>query len=613
MERDFSDTTIGPLFKKIVEQFGREIAVFSNQEPVTYRQLQAYAGQIAGLLTASQGPDGTPVVLLVGHDGPAIAGLLGAIFAGRPYCFLARGSRRTEHEFIIQDLGAKVLLTDNAHQEQALALAGDELQVLNIEDIEPDSPSLLPAPGGAQDDPVAIYYTSGSTGRPKGVIRTHQSILGRLFVDNGIYQAASPDNIAGLRALNFGATSASVFQALLNGATLHLGDPQTMSTRELAEWLVQNRISILRLPTSLLRQMLEVLPADFCFDDLRHCRPSGRFLWADAQDLWRYLPHNCRMGHGLASTEGALITYWDIKRDQAPLGEVVPVGYPVPGVELRILDMDGQPVPHGQTGEIVISSPYVTVGYWGKNSQGAGKIQADPEAPNRRIMFTGDLGRLVGDGLLEFVGRKDNQVKVRGYRVELEVIEAALEQLPGVAEAAVRALAIDGGDNKLIGYVEGQNDAPLSTAGLRRRLVELLPEYMIPARLLQMRKLPRGATGKVNRAALPDPDRARPNLGVPFVAPRSEMEHQLTAIWRDLLDLEEVGVLDSFFDLGGQSLLAAGVASRIQSDLAIDIPLRLLYETATVAELAVALQTFAEKKVQEPEDDLQEKLRLLGL
>lgn len=306
------------------------------------------------------------------------------------------------------------------------------------------------------------------------------------------------------------------------------------------------------------------------------------------------------------------MTHLNLQRGNLPVGDIVPVGYPVISVEIMLLDQEGQAVPEGEVGEIVVSSPTISPGYWANKDLSAQRIKQDPAAPDRRIFYTGDLGRFRADKMLEFVGRKDNQVKVRGYRIELEAVEAAIEQLPGIVQAAVRAIPDGQGDRQLIGYVEPELGNHLSTAVLRRQLSEKLPKHMVPTRLVEMQELPIGATGKVNFTELPNPGRSRPELDLPYVAPRSSTESALAEIWSELLDIEKIGINDSFFDLGGQSLLVASVATRIHAIFQINIPLKTLFEAATVAALAEKIDGLIDDSDQTTCADLEANLRMLG-
>jgi amino acid adenylation domain-containing protein len=613
MENRGQNDTIDRLFVDVVRHHADEIAVSKGENRLTYRELNNWANQAAFALAPTAENNRVPVALLFGQGLAGIVGSLAALKAGRPYSYLDERSPMQEHETILQDLGSQVLLTDSAQMQRARDLARDHhLTVVNLEELPPDL-ALHDRPADNNPaDVAAIYYTSGTTGHPKGVIRTHRTILGRLQVDRWCYKVGPGDNLALLRNLNFAAACATVHNGLLNGATLHLAEPRQMSAVDVARWLVEKRITSLRAQTVLLRQIMDVVPQSFCFSDMRYCRPSGRLLRTDVERLWRHLPDSCLLGHGLASTETSLVAYLNIQRGELPHGKIIPVGCPIKGVEIMLLDQEGQPVPEGEVGEIVVSGRNVTPGYWGNDELSAQKIKQDPTAPNRRIMSTGDLGRLRADKLLEFVGRRDNQVKVRGYRIELEAVEAALEQLPGVAQAAVRAIADDRGDRQLVGYVEPEIGINLSTTVLRHQLSEQVPEYMVPVRLIEMQELPLGTSGKVKLAALPDPGRSRPELELPYAAPRSSTEIELAKIWSELLDIEKIGIDDSFFDLGGQSLLAASVVTRIRAVFQIDIPLKTMFEAATVATLAEKIDAWIDDSGQTTGADLEENLRMLG-
>ena len=606
--------TIEGLFADAVSQYPHAIAVSEGDSQLTYHELNSWVNQAAFALSSHEETEHAPVAILCGHDFTGIVGALAVLKAGRPYTCLAERSPRLEQLFILRDSGAQVLLTSGAHMQRAQELAQAlQLTVLDLEKLPSNAPADDRPSSKRPVDIAAIYYTSGTSGHPKGVMRTHRTILCRLQADRSGYPVGFGDNLALLNKLNFAGSCATLFNGLLNGATLHMADPQQMSVVDLAGWLVEKRITLLRAQTALLRQILDIVPQSFCFSTLRYIRPSGRLLRGDVQRLWHYLPEDCLVGHGLASTEISLATHLTIRRGELPAGEIVPVGSPVHGVDIMIVDSAGQPVPEGEVGEIVVSSAMVSPGYWGNLELTQQKIKQDPAAPDRRTISTGDLGRLRADKLLEFVGRKDNQVKVRGYRIELEAVEAVMEQMPGVTQAAVKALANEKGDNKLVGYVVFDAGANSSTVILRRKLAEFLPDYQIPERLIELDKLPLGITGKVNSNALPDPDCSRPELDVPYVPPQTKTEAAIAGIWSAVLGLESVGIQDNFFDLGGQSLLAAIITTQLNAQFQVNLNAKTLFDAPTISLLAEVIDHEHNQTGSLANDDLQAKLRLLGI
>jgi acyl carrier protein len=269
------------------------------------------------------------------------------------------------------------------------------------------------------------------------------------------------------------------------------------------------------------------------------------------------------------------------------------VGYAVDGIELLLLDEQGQPNPI--QGEIILRGEQVALGYWQKPDMTQAAFQVDLTDRAKRSYRTGDLGRLLPDGQLLFLGRKDSQVKVRGMRVELVEIEAVLAQHPAVAEAVVIDREDTKHDKRLVAYLVTDRD--INGLDLRPFLKQKLPDYMVPAVFMSLERLPLTPSGKVDRQALPVPDKTRPNLAETFVAPRTPLESQVAAIWAELLQVEQIGVDDNFFELGGHSLLAIQIVSRIRNTFQIEMPLHSLFEAPTIADLAVVLTQLSADQV----------------
>jgi hypothetical protein len=321
---------------------------------------------------------------------------------------------------------------------------------------------------------------------------------------------------------------------------------------------------------------------------------------------------------GLASTETGADRLFFIDRE-TELPRVLPVGYPVAGSEILLLDEHGREVGPGEVGEIAVRSRYLALGYWRRPELTAEKFLAiadkggvevlrcygvkdanpntpTPQHPNTptsntqhpplRIYLTGDLGRMLPDGCLFHLGRKDFQVKVRGYRIETGEVEAALLEQAEIREAIVAAREDRPGDKRLVAYVVPVAKRAPTVSALRRALADTLPDHMVPSAFVMMEALPRTANGKVDRGALPGPGRTRPDLETPFAAPRTPLEQALAAIWAEVLGLDPVGLHDNFLELGGHSLLAAQLLSRVRSAFQVDLALRRFFQAPTVAGLA---------------------------
>jgi acyl carrier protein len=279
----------------------------------------------------------------------------------------------------------------------------------------------------------------------------------------------------------------------------------------------------------------------------------------------------------------------------------VPVGYPVDHKEVLLLDEAGTEIGFNRTGEIAVKSHYLSLGYWRKPELTQVKFKPDPQGGDQRIYLTGDLGRMAPDGCLFHLGRKDFQVKVRGYRVEVSEIEMALLEHAAVKEAAVVGREIQSGDRQLVTYFVPTREPAATVTELRNFLKDRLPDYMIPSAFVMLPALPLTPNGRVDHLALPAPEGTRPELDTPFAAPRTPIEAELAKIWADVLSLDQVGIHDNFFDLGGHSLAATRVVSQVIKQFRLDLPLQSLFQSPTVAEMAAVIDERQKNRLTEEE------------
>jgi acyl carrier protein len=311
-------------------------------------------------------------------------------------------------------------------------------------------------------------------------------------------------------------------------------------------------------------------------------------------------PSTCILFNGLATTE----TGTEFRRyfiDQTtPIGEPrVPVGYAVEGTEVLVLDESGRAVDDDCEGEIVVKSRYLSPGYWQRPALTREKFRPDANGGEERLYYTGDVGVRRSDGCLLHLGRKDFQVQIKGHRIEVAEVEAALLAIPAIEEAVVVARADELGELRLVAYVVSAGQAAPTVSALRRALQTCLPSSMIPDSFVSLEALPRTPAGKIDRQALPAPDQVRPHLDVPFARARTPIEEIVATIWAEVLNLDRVGVLDQFLDLGGHSLLATQIGARIVRTFGVELPVRTLFDTPTVADMAVVIAQCADQVVQD--------------
>ena len=469
-----------------------------------------------------------------------------------------------------------------AHGTQVLRLDADAALWAG-ESAEP-----LPAGEVALDHDHLAYviYTSGSTGRPKGVLIAHRGVVNVIRESARLLDVGPESRVLQLASLSFDASVLEIFTALATGACLVLTRRETLLSGEaLGRELAAERITTIAIPPSLLDKVPEgiELPA------LRSIVVGGEACSAATAARWA---PGRRFVNAYAPTEATIF---------ATAGEVTgldasppAIGVPIAETEVQLLGPDGTPVPPGEPGEICLGGAGVARGYLHRPDLTAERFV--PAADGGRLYRSGDLGRQRPDGSLEFIGRVDFQVKVRGYRIELGEIEAVLGEHPAVRSAVVAARQ-DGeegegafAEKRLVAYVVPRGAAEGLVSGLRAHLAERLPDYMVPAAFVFLDALPMAATGKVDRKALPAPDRARPALETAYAAPSGPVEETLARVWGELLGLDRVGARDNLFALGGHSLLVAQIVSRVRQDLGVELPIPAVFEHPTIAALAARIE-----------------------
>ena len=577
-------------FERIVRRYPDRLALKTKDEALTYDAFNQAANRVAHAILARRRGGDEPVALLVEAHLPMLVATLGALKAGAICVPLdpLDPEGRTTHT--LHDAGATLVVTNTRYGSLARRLAGDILDLINMDELDPQGFSGdpdVPIPPGAV---AYIIYTTGSTGRPKGVVRAHCHYLHDSWVNTKGLRIGPEDRLTLLASPARGQGVVNAFSGLLNGCTLYPFNIREEGFARLANWLADEGISVLTASTPVLRSFLDVLTGAERFPHLRVI--SLRSEQARRSDLdlcWKVLPADGLIVHNIASTESGIFAQFPIERTTQIPGATIPVGYAVQDKEILLLDPDIDPAGGGRVGEIAVKSRYVALGYWRQPDLTAQAFLPDPEGGERRIYRTGDLGRLAPDGCLTPLGRKDTRTKIRGFRIELGAVEAALLEGGAVKEAVVMVREDRPGDHRLTAYiVPAGRPAPTGDA-LRRLLAPTLPAQMIPSTFVTLGNLPLTPSGKVDRNALPAPDRARPDLDTSMVAPRTPIEAQLAAIWQEVLGLERVGIHDGFFDLGGNSLLASRIVARALQAFRVELPLRSLFEAPTVAAMAAAI------------------------
>ena len=443
-----------------------------------------------------------------------------------------------------------------------------------IERQPPTAPPVLTVP----ENLAYVIYTSGSTGNPKGVAVNHRNVANLVASTADLYDIGPAAQVLQFGSLSFDAASWEIITALCNGATLHLGSKENLLPGPPLQAFIRERgITHALLPPSSLPLMTSAaLPSlKVLIVGGEACSPPLIKTWSSGRACWNaYGPTECTVAGATALCQAD--------------DRTVPIGKPLPNYRAYVLDGDLQLSPVGVAGELYIAGEGLARGYLNRPGLTAERFVACPYGEaGERMYRTGDLVRWRSDGELEFLGRIDHQVKIRGFRIELGEVEVVLQAHGSVSQAVVVAREDVAGDKRLVGYVVGADgDAP-DTSELRSHLKRLLPDYMVPSAFVVLEALPLTVNGKVDRKALPAPE-GRP-AELEYVAPRTPVEEMLAQIWAEVLGVERVGIHDNFFELGGHSLMAIRVVSRLRDAFSVELPVRVLFEAPSMAELAAAV------------------------
>jgi amino acid adenylation domain-containing protein len=584
-----SDVPIWERFQAVAKLYPERVAIDDGTQAVTYREALRMVCAIAAPIAAETAPGDLVGILLPASVEFPLA-MLACLAAGRLFVPLDLHYPRAWLEGVMADSGmAAVVGRFDDGESAALVPAG--VRKIDLSKAQSCSSDFAASPVGA-DDPAFVLFTSGSTGRPKGIVNSQRALLRRVAQYVGAAHVNEQDRFLPLSSECTIAGLRERLTALLTGATLHLIDVQRAGARQILNRLGEAEITMVYAVPALLRALMQ-LGAGKAPASLRVVRVGGdAVLWSDVEALRAWLPPECRIELGYSSTE-APIMQWFVPRDFPQEGSRVPLGYPLAGNALAILGEDGGAVAPGETGELVVRSPYVALGRWRGGRCVADDFPRDPKDPSCRILRTGDLVRLRADGLIDLIGRKDRQLKIRGQRVEPGELEAALRRQAGVRDAAVYPRRV-GANWWLIAYVVAPDAGESFAADLKTVLRGTLPPALQPQRIHVIDAIPRLASAKLDGGALAALDEAwqrRENTAAPATgeAPRGETEAAIATIWRQVLERDDIGRDDDFFDLGGDSLSTLALMFGIEDALGRALPVTLIYAAPTIATLAIAV------------------------
>ncbi|MCZ6623342.1 MAG: non-ribosomal peptide synthetase [Deltaproteobacteria bacterium] len=584
-------------FEQVVRMYPNRLAVKTKSRRFTYEELNKAANCVAHAILAQRGERHEAAALLFEHDVALMVAIMGVLKTGRFFVPLDPLLPQERNSYMLEDSQAGLIVTNNRDLSFAKELTQNTAQLINIDELDsslPDENLRLSIP---PETLARLLYTSGSTGQPKGVVQNHRNVLHVIMRRTNTFGIRTEDRVALLTSGTSQAVN-TIFGALLTGARLCPFNVKEKGATQLATWLIQEGITIYFSSASLFRQLVGALTGKEEFPRLRLIRLASETVTKSDVELWRkYFSSDCILGNGLGTTEtGPSVLYFMDKSTRID-ANTVPIGYPVQDMEILLLDDGGREVGLNRVGEIAVRSRYLSLGYWRRPELTRAKFLPDPDGGDKRIYLTGDLGRKSKGGCFELLGRKDFQVKVRGYTVEPAEVEISLLNHSAIKEAVVVAQEAEVTGKPLVAYIVTNRKPAPSIGEIRRFLSGKLPDYMIPSAFVMLDELPLLPNGKVDRKALPDPGNSRPGLDTPFVAARTPVEGELAKIWAEVFSLDKVGIHDNFFDLGGHSLRATQVISRIINTFRVELPIKSLFESPTVADMAMIIIQNETKKI----------------
>jgi len=583
------ETSIAERFRAIAASMPESAALVSVRARHTFAELDRWSDAVARAIAVAGASREVPVAIIVRDHVSLVPAVLGIIKAGHFFVAIDAGDPAERIASILAASGAELAVVDGAPApagplrtiELPSATRAVELPVRDT-----------PLPGSPPNELVQLVFTSGSTGIPKGVA-TRQ----RAFVERSVRASQRTGRGAGERVSytalpGFARAGSEIFGSLLNGGTLCAFDARTENLDALAEMIERERISTLTLTPALFRRLMRTLPPTTDLSSVRKLRIGADVMTPADVDAWRArFPPTTTLERGFAATETGMVLHISITHDTAIDGPLVPMGRPVPGVDVWVQDEQGHDVAEGEIGELVVRSTSVAPGYWNAPDLTAEKFAFDPERPDSRTFRTGDLVRRGDDGLYYFIGRRDSRLKIHGRRIDPLEIEHALIAHAGAREAAVVARIEKDGEARLTAYVVMRDAAVATEREIRATLREHIASWLIPSRVHLVEALPITGAGKVDRQLLASQVEPEPADDGAQPAAASDVESTLLSIWSRILGTT-VRVHDDFFDdLGGESLMAAEIITEVNRLSGRSMPLSLMLELNTVAKMADYVRT----------------------
>lgn len=599
------DSCISELFELQVDKSPENTAVIFENQKLSYRQLNEMSNKLACYLRKSGVGRETLVGVCMERSVEMVVGVYGIVKAGGAYVPIDPEYPANRQAYMLNDSKVGILLTQKKLLE-FLPICDARIICLDsdwsmMEEENGDNPLKINLPS----DPAYMIYTSGSTGNPKGVINVHRALVNRLNWMQKAFCLDEYDRVLQKTPFSFDVSVWEFFWPLLNGAALVIASPGGHKDRMyLIRTIREHNITTIHFVPSMLQIFIEEKDAEQC-KSLKRVICSGEALPINLQNKF-FQCLNAGLYNLYGPTEAAIdVTFWTCRKGCEL--NTIPIGRPIDNIKIYILSKDLQPVPVNVPGELCIGGVCLARGYYNRPELTKEKFVPDPFSDNAedRLYRTGDLARFLPDGNIEYLGRIDFQVKIRGLRIELGEVEAILGSHPDVRECVAVVREDMPGNKQLAAYIAAHKAETLSSAMLREFMGRYLPDYMIPSIFIFLDKLPTTHNGKADRKALPIPDTKNNVRTFDYVAPRNRNEELMAGLWSEVLGIDKIGIYDSFFELGGHSLLATQIISRVRDVYKVDIPLRRFFVEhgqrdssgpPTVARLAASVEEISRNK-----------------
>ncbi|HAR86121.1 MAG TPA: non-ribosomal peptide synthetase, partial [Clostridium sp.] len=599
-------------FEEQVKMYPERIAIKTVDRELSYQLLNNYANGIANEVINRysehlENKKSNTVALLFEHGTDMIVGTIGALKANKIYVPFDPSYPIKRLIYMLENSEVTLIITNNRNMELALRLMKETKALIRIFNIDKKdySTSIENIDRKIYDNDIAyILYTSGSTGKPKGVIQTHKNVLHFIKSYTNTLNITKEDKITLFSAFSHDAAIMDIYGALLNGATLYpLNIKDEISVDELSSWLENEEITIYHSVPTVYRYFVNTLMEKEKgeFEKLRFIVLGGEGVIEHDISMFKKLFTNTSTR--LVNLYGQTESSYNSSQIFSPNCEVesITLGHVVKDTEILVVDENREEVSNLRVGEIVVLSDYVALGYWKDKEKTKEVFQHSEEVG--KLYWTGDLGRLLEDGSIKFVGRKGSQVKIRGYRVELGEVETQLLNHEDIKEAVVLGRKNTNGDDYLSAYIV--SNKPLTVVELREHLSIQLPDYMIPSIFMQLEKIPLTPNKKVDREALIETDKIMLSR-IEYEAPRNEKEERLVKVWSEILGIDKIGINDNFFNLGGHSLKATSLVSKIHKEFDVRISLSEVFKSPTIKEMATYIGR-AEKNMYIAIDSVEER------